>query len=338
MQLFEVLVRIKTVILLKIGNLRIKGYACLAPMAGVADRAMREICREQGAAYTVGELASAKGISLGDSKSASYLYVSNTERPYGSQLFGCDPDVMAKAAIMAQKFSPDFIDINMGCPAPKVAISSGGGSALMKDIDLAARIVEAVKKAVEVPVTVKMRAGWDENTKNAVELAKLVESAGADAITVHGRTRAQMYAPPVDYDIIKQVKNAVKIPVIANGDVTSPITAAKMYETTGCDFVMVGRGAMGTPWIFSQINAYLTDGTILPEPPLSKKMLIMLDQVERMKEYKGERTAMMESRKHVAWYMKGLKGAAELRRMSGEIKSMDDVLRIVEVVMQNNNG
>ncbi len=323
-------------IFLKIGNLRIKGYAALAPMAGVADRAMREICREQGAAYAVGELASAKGISLGDTKSASYLYVSQTERPYGSQLFGCDPEVMAKAAKEAEKFSPDFIDINMGCPAPKVAVSSGGGSALMKDIDLAARIVEAVKKAVDVPVTVKMRAGWDETCKNAVELAKLVESAGADAITVHGRTRAQMYAPPVDFDIIKQVKNAVNIPVIGNGDITSPQTAAKMYEYTGCDFVMVGRGAMGTPWIFSEINAYLTDGTVLPEPPLSKKMLIMLDQIGRMKEYKGERTAMMEARKHVAWYMKGLKGAAELRRMSGEIKSMDDVLKIVQTAMENN--
>ncbi len=321
---------------MKIGNLDIKGFAALAPMAGVADRAMREICREYGAAYAVGELASAKGISLGDKKSATYLFVSDSERPYGSQLFGCDPLVMAEAAIEAEKHEPDFIDINMGCPAPKVAVSSGGGSALMKDIDLAARIVEAVKNAVRVPVTVKMRAGWDENSKNAVQLAKLVESAGASAITVHGRTRKQMYAPPVDLNIIKEVKNAVKIPVIGNGDVTSPLTAAQMYETTGCDFVMVGRGAMGMPWVFSQINAYLTDGTVLPEPPLSKKMLIMLDQIGRMKEYKGERTAMMEARKHVAWYMKGLKGAAELRRMSGEINSMDDVLRIVETAMENN--
>ncbi len=321
---------------MKIGNLEIKGYACLAPMAGVADRAMREICREHGAAYAVGELASAKGISLGDSKSATYLLVNDSERPYGSQLFGCDPKIMAEAAKMAESFNPDFIDINMGCPAPKVAISSGGGSALMKDPELAARIVEAVKKAVNVPVTVKMRAGWDDSTKNAVALAKLVESAGADAVTVHGRTRVQMYAPPVDLNIIKEVKNAVKIPVIGNGDVVSPESAANMYEQTGCDFVMVGRGAMGTPWIFSQINAYLKDGVILPEPPLSKRMLIMLDQIGRMKEYKGERTAMMEARKHVAWYMKGLKGAAELRRMCGEITDMDCVLKIVEKAMENN--
>ena len=321
---------------MKIGNLEIKGYACLAPMAGVADRAMREICREHGAAYAVGELASAKGISLGDSKSATYLYVNDSERPYGSQLFGCDPKIMAEAAKQAESFNPDFIDINMGCPAPKVAISSGGGSALMKDPELAARIVEAVKNAVNVPVTVKMRAGWDDSNKNAVELARLVESAGADAITVHGRTRMQMYAPPVDLNIIKEVKSAVKIPVIGNGDVVSPASAADMYEQTGCDFVMVGRGAMGAPWIFSQINAYFHDGTVLPEPPLSKKMLVMLDQIGRMKEYKGERTAMMEARKHVAWYMRGLKGAAELRRLSGEIVDMDSVLRIVEKALENN--
>ena len=321
---------------LKIGNLEIKGYACLAPMAGVADRAMREICREHGAAYAVGELASAKGISLGDSKSATYLAVNDSERPYGSQLFGCEPKVMAEAAKMAEQNNPDFIDINMGCPAPKVAISSGGGSALMKDPLLAAKIVEAVKNAVNVPVTVKMRAGWDDTTKNAVELARLVESAGADAVTVHGRTRVQMYAPPVDLDIIKAVKSAVKIPVIGNGDVDSPMAAANMYEQTGCDFVMVGRAAMGAPWIFSEINAYLSEGVILPEPPLSKKMLIMLDQIGRMKEYKGERTAMMEARKHVAWYMRGLKGAALLRRMSGEITDMDCVLRIVETAIENN--
>ncbi len=321
---------------MKIGNLDIKGYACLAPMAGVADRAMREICREHGAAYAVGELASAKGISLGDSKSATYLAVSDTERPYGSQLFGCDPKVMAEAAKMAENEHPDFIDINMGCPAPKVAISSGGGSALLKDPDLAARVVEAVVNAVSVPVTVKIRAGWDEQSKNAVQIAKLVESAGASAITVHGRTRVQMYAPPVDLGIIKDVKQAVKIPVIGNGDVATPESAAFMYETTGCDFVMVGRGAMGKPWLFSQINAYLNDGTILPEPPLEKRMLTLIDQVSRMKEYKGERTAMMEARKHTAWYMKGLQGAAELRRMCGEISSMDDILRIVEKAINEN--
>lgn len=321
---------------MKIGNLEISGYAALAPMAGVADRAMREICREYGAAYCVGELASAKGISLNDKKSAAFLEVNETERPYGSQLFGCEIDSMVEAAKQAESNGPDFIDINMGCPAPKVAVSSGGGSALMKDPDLAARIVEAVVKAVKVPVTVKMRAGWDDTSKNAVLLARLVESAGASAVTVHGRTRVQMYAPPVDIDIIREVKSAVKIPVIGNGDVDSPKAAALMYEKTNCDFVMVGRGAMGQPWIFQQINAYLSDGIILPDPPLEKKMLTLINQVERMREYKGEKIAMLEARKHTAWYMKGLKGAADLRRMAGNITKLDDVIEIVKRAMELN--
>lgn len=313
-----------------------KSFAALAPMAGVADRAMREICREFGAAYTVGELASAKGIYLGDKKSATYLSVNDTERPFGSQLFGSEPEIMADAARLAESFGPDFLDINMGCPAPKVAVSSGGGSALMKDPDLAARVVEAVVKAVNIPVTVKMRAGWDSDNINAPKVAKLVESAGAAAVTVHGRTRVQMYAPPVDLDVIKAVKNAVSIPVIGNGDITSPLEAANMYEKTGCDFIMIGRGAMGAPWLFSQVNAYLNDGTIVPDPPLSKRMLTLIDQINRMGEYKGERTALMEARKHAAWYMRGLSGAAELRRMCGEIKSKDDLLKIVDKAIKNN--
>ena len=321
---------------MKIGKLEINGYASLAPMAGVADRAMREICREHGAVYAVGELASAKGISLNDRKSEAYLVVSESERPFGSQLFGCDPVVMAEAAKLAESYGPDFIDINMGCPAPKVAVSSNGGSALMKDPDLAARIVEAVVKAVNVPVTVKMRAGWDDDSKNAVELARLVEAAGASAITVHGRTRAQMYAPPVDISIIRDVKSAVKVPVIGNGDVNSPKAAAEMYEKTGCDLVMVGRAAMGAPWIFQQINAYLSDGTVLPDPPLEKRMLTMIDQIKRMEEYKGKKIAMLEARKHVAWYMRGLNGAAELRKMSGTVNTMDDVIEIVKKAIELN--
>lgn len=321
---------------MKIGNFQISGYAALAPMAGVADRAMREICREYGAAYCVGELASAKGISLNDKKSASYLSVNESERPYGSQLFGCEVESMVEAAKQAEAHGPDFIDINMGCPAPKVAVSSGGGSALMKTPDLAARIVEAVVKSVNVPVTVKMRAGWDDTSKNAVLLARLVESAGAAAVTVHGRTRVQMYAPPVDIDIIREVKSAVKIPVIGNGDIDSPKAAAEMYEKTDCDFIMVGRGAMGQPWIFQQINAYLSEGVILPDPPLEKKMLTLIHQVERMREYKGEKIAMLEARKHTAWYMKGLKGAADLRRMAGNITKMDDIFEIVQKAIELN--
>lgn len=311
-----------------IGNVEIKGWAGLAPMAGVADRAMREVCRSFGTAFTVGELTSAKGVTLGDKKSAELLSVSEEERPFASQLFGSDPETMALAAQMALEYKPDFIDINMGCPAPKVAIAGKGGSALMRVPVLAEKIVSAVVKAVNVPVTVKMRLGWDENSINAAEIAKRAESAGAAAITVHGRTRRQMYAPEVNIQEIAKVKQSVKIPVIANGDINSTNAAAKMYEQTGCDFIMVGRAAMGNPWIFSQINAWLSEERVIPDPPISEKLRVMLMQIELMRKYKGDHIAFLEARKHVAWYIKGVKGAAAIRRMCGEIKSMDDIIAI----------
>ena len=233
---------------MRIKNIIITGFAALSPMAGVADRAMREICREYGAAFTVGELTSSRGITLNDKKSAKLLSCSDKERPFASQLFGNDPEIMAAAAIRALEFNPDFIDINMGCPAPKVA-GNGGGSALMRDPRLAEKIVRAVVTAVNVPVTVKMRTGFDKDSINAPELAKRCENAGAAAITVHGRTRAQMYAPPVDLNTIAAVKKAVKIPVIGNGDVTDGKSAKYMYEATGCDFVSVGRAAQGNPFV-----------------------------------------------------------------------------------------
>ncbi len=323
--------------MLKIGNLSFNGFAALAPMAGVADRAMREMCMDYGASFCVGELTSSKGVSMGDKKSKTLLSVSGKERPMASQLFGGDPKVMAEAAKSAEEFEPDFIDINMGCPAPKV-ISSGGGSAILKNPLLAGEIVSSVVNAVSLPVTAKIRIGWDENSVNAIEVAKAVESAGASAITVHGRTRAQMYAPGVNTDIIRDVKRAVKIPVIANGDITSAVDAAKMYEKTGCDMVMVGRGAMGRPWIFRQINAYLENEVMLPDPPLFKRMADMIKQIELMMEYKDPHNAILESRKHTAWYMYGLKGAASLRRMCSEISSMDDVLRLVKAVLELNKN
>lgn len=321
---------------LKIGNIEISGYAALAPMAGVADRATRELCKKYGAAYTVGELASSKGISLGSKKSVTYLDVNDSERPFASQIFGCEPEIMVKAAKAAESYGPDFLDINMGCPAPKVAISSGGGSALLKDPILAGKIVESVVNAVNIPVTVKIRSGWDFNSINAVEIAKICESSGASAITIHGRTRSQMYAPPVDYEIIKNVKQSVNIPVIANGDITSPLLAAKMYEETGCDFIMIGRGAMGKPWLFSMINNYLYDGTIIPEPSLIERMLIMQQHIEKIVEYKGEKIGMREARKHTAWYMRGLKGAAELRRKCGELNELCDLKYLIELTLKLN--
>ena len=320
---------------MKIGNLEIKEKAALAPLAGVADRAFRELCRGYGAAYTVCEMASAKGISLGDKKSSELLSVTETERPAGSQIFGNSPETMAVAAKKALEYSPDFIDINMGCPAPKVA-SSGGGALLMKDPVLAASIVKAVSEVSTVPVTVKMRSGWDGEHINAVELAKRCEDAGAAAITVHGRTKVQMYAPPVNTDIIRQVKQAVSIPVIGNGDVTDGLSAARLMEETGCDMVMIGRGALGRPWVFSQINAYLDHEVILPDPPVVERMRVMLKHIETLCAYKGERVGIREARKHAAWYTKGLYGAANYRARIGLISSVEELRQIaLELIEQN---
>ena len=320
---------------MKIGNLEIKGKAALAPLAGVADRAFRELCRGYGAAYTVCEMASAKGISLGDKKSSELLSITETERPAGSQIFGNSPETMAIAAEKALEYSPDFIDINMGCPAPKVA-ASGGGALLMKNPQLAEDIVKAVVNASTVPVTVKMRSGWDENSINCVDLAKRCEQAGAAAITVHGRTKVQMYAPPVNINIIKAVKEAVSIPVIANGDVIDGKSAAKMLEDTGCDMVMVGRGALGRPWVFQEINAYLNNEIILPEPPVTQKMYVMLKHIEKICEYKGEYVGIREARKHAAWYTKGIHGAANYRARIGLINSIEELRQIaLELIGQN---
>lgn len=323
---------------MKIGNLEIKDKASLAPMAGVADRAFRELCRGYGAAYTVCEMASAKGISLGDKKSAELLSITDTERPAGSQIFGNSPEIMAIAAEKALEYSPDFIDINMGCPAPKVA-ASGGGALLMKSPQLAEDIVRAVVRASTVPVTVKMRSGWDDNSINCVELAKRCEQAGAAAITIHGRTKVQMYAPPVNIDIIREVKNAVSIPVIGNGDVVDGKSAARMLEETGCDMLMVGRGALGRPWIFAEINAYLNHEVILPEPTVTQKMHIMLKHIEKICEYKGEYVGIREARKHAAWYTKGIHGAANYRARIGLINSIDELREIaLELIAQNRNS
>lgn len=321
---------------MKIGKIEISGFAALAPMAGVADRAMREICIEKGAAFCIGELTSSKGVTLGDKKSAALLHCSDKERPIASQLFGREAETMADAAVKALDFKPDFIDINMGCPAPKVA-GNGGGSALMKDPVLAGQIVRAVVNAVEIPVSVKMRTGWDADSRNAVELAKRCEAAGAKMLTIHGRTRMQMYAPGIDFETIKAVVNAVKIPVVANGDVRDGKTAAEMYEKTGAAFVMVGRAAQGNPFVFEEINAYMTGKTYTP-PSLEKRFETLLYQVKLMHLYKDPHNAILEARKHTAWYMQGLHGAAALRRLCGEISSMKDIELICEKALEQNKG
>ena len=321
---------------MKIGNKEINGFAALAPMAGVADRAMREMCVRFGAAFTVGELTSARGITLNDKKSASLLTCSERERPFASQIFGSVPEIMAEAARAALGFAPDFIDINMGCPAPKVA-GNGGGSALMKDPVLAADIVKSVVNAVDIPVTVKMRTGYDGDNINAPELAKRCEAAGASAITVHGRTRAQMYAPGIDYKTIKKVKSSVKIPVIGNGDVKDGKSARFMYEATGCDFVMVGRAAQGNPFVFKEINAFLKGKNYTP-PTLEERFKALTEQIKLMEEYKDPHIAMLEARKHTAWYMHGLEGAAQLRRMCGGITCFADIECICQKALELNKN
>lgn len=296
---------------MKIGDLEFKNIAFLAPMAGIADRAFRELCTQFGAAYTVTEMVSSKGLTMGDKKSGELLTI-GSERPCGAQIFGDDPQIMAQAAAKCLEYAPDVIDINMGCPAPKVAMN-GGGASLMKKPQLAYEITKAVVEAVNIPVTVKIRKGWDDDNINAVEMALLAQKAGANAVAVHGRTRQQMYSGTVDYDIIAEVKNALDIPVIANGDITDEQTAAIMLEKTNADAIMIGRGALGNPWVFSRINAYLSECRVLPEPSTIEKMNVMLKHIQKIIEYKGEYTAMREARHHAAYYTKGMRGGAKLR-------------------------
>ena len=320
---------------MQIGNLKIEGYAALAPMAGVADRAFREICKDYGAAYVVSEMVSSKGLTMGDRKSKELMSLSDYERPAAVQIFGSTPEIMAQCAKAVEAVNPDFIDINMGCPAPKIA-GNGGGASLMKSPELAEQIIGAVVSATALPVTVKMRTGWDEENINAVDLALRAEKAGAKAVTVHGRTRRQMYAPPVNTDIIAEVKKNLSVPVIGNGDITDGQSAALMLEKTNCDFLLVGRGALGRPWVFAQINAYLNNGTILPEPPVSERMRVMIRHIEKLCEYKGERVGIREARKHAAWYMKGIRGAADYRRQAGTLESLDQLKEIAYRVSVDN--
>lgn len=320
---------------MKLKGLTIEGFAALAPMAGVADRAFRELCRQYGAAYTVSEMVSSKGLTMGDRKSKELMKLTDAERPAGVQIFGSDPDIMADCVKSVISTEPDFIDINMGCPAPKIA-GNGGGACLMKDLDKAQAIIKAVVNATDLPVTVKMRSGWDADSLNALDLARRTEAEGAAAVTVHGRTRAQMYAPPVNTDIIAQIKRELSIPVIANGDVTDGQTAAIMLEKTNADFLLVGRGALGRPWVFQQINAYLTDGRIIPEPPVSERMRVMVKHIKLLCEYKGERIGIREARKHAAWYMKGIRGGAEFRRQAGQLESVEQLEELAyKITLEN---
>ena len=307
--------------------------AMLAPMAGIADRAYRQLCKEYGAVLVVGEMASVKGLCYSDRKTAELLTCTPEEFPMGVQLFGDDPAFFAKAAKIAAQYHPAFIDINMGCPVHKV-VSTGAGSRLMTTPEKAAQIVRACVEAVDIPITVKMRKGYNAEDANAPQLAKFCQEEGAAAITIHGRTKAQLYQPGADWDIIKQVKQAVSIPVIGNGDVMSAQDAAQMYCQTGCDLVAVARGSYGRPWIFSEITQYLQTGTLPPEPSPEEKMEVMLRHLSLICTYKGERAGMREGRKIAGFYVKGLAQASRFRGLCGSLSTLEDAKALANEVLQ----
>lgn len=299
---------------IKIGNVTLDKTAALAPMASVADMSYRLMCKEYGAVYTVSEMVSAKGICYNSNKTAELCTITDGERPMGIQLFGSEPEFMAEAVKIVLEYNPDIIDINMGCPVPKV-VNTGAGSALMKSPKLAEEITAAaVKSAGNVPVTVKIRKGWSADTVNAVEMAKAVESAGAAAIAVHGRTRDQFYSGTADLNVIRAVKENVSIPVIGNGDVTDAESCLRMYRETGCDLVMIGRGSYGNPFIFEEIKSAI-EGMPHTPPTVEEKMLVMLRHIRLMLQNspKSEELAIHEARKHAAWYMNGYYGSAKFR-------------------------
>lgn len=320
---------------MKIKDVKFENNVFLAPMAGIADRAFRELCINYGAGYTVSEMVSSKGLTMGDKKSGELLTLGEIENPAGVQIFGDNPEIMAQAAKMCIKYHPNIIDINMGCPAPKIAMN-GGGASLMKNPLLAGEIIKAVSKAVDIPVTVKIRKGWDDENITAVELAKIAEKNGTAAITVHGRTRMQMYSGKVDYNIIAKVKKAVDIPVIANGDIVDEQSAAIMFEKTNCDAIMIGRGALGNPWIFRRINAYLNECRVLPDVSINEKMVVMLKHIQKIIEYKGEYTAMREARHHAAYYTKGIRGGAALRKEISTFEHFEQLEELAYKIAKEN--
>lgn len=313
---------------MKIGNVELESNILLAPMAGVTDKAFRMIVKPFGPALMYTEMVSGKGLFYKSKKTADLLTADESEKPVAVQIFGHDADIMAEIANSALEYGAAVIDINMGCPAPKI-VNNGDGCALMKSPETAAKVISAVCRAVDVPVTVKFRAGWDDKSINAVEFAKVAEQSGASAVTVHGRTREQFYSGTADLDIIKAVKAAVKIPVIGNGDIIDGGSAAHMLEYTGCDGIMVGRAAEGNPWIFKEISAYLKDGTVLPPPDLDERREVALKHLGLLVEFKGEHRGVLEGRKHMAWYFKGVSGGAVLRTALNKAQKYDEMCGLI---------
>ena len=314
----------------KIGNVEIKNQVVLAPMAGISNTAYRQIIIEMGAGLIFAEMVSDKALVYGSEKTFDLLKMSDMERPIAQQIFGSDVDSFVKAAkLVEDKMHPDIIDINMGCPVPKVAIKSQAGSALLKNPDKIKEIVSAVVKAVSVPVTVKIRSGWDANSVNAVEVAKVIEEAGASAITVHGRTRAQGYSGNADWNIIKQVKEMVSIPVIGNGDVTSAEKAKEMLDFTGCDAVMIGRGVLGNPWLIKECVSYLESGIIQPKPSAREKIEMLKRHYQLLVDSTSEKQAILEIRTHALWYIKGMPKSAYIKNEICKTKNSEDLFKIL---------
>lgn len=320
---------------MKIGTVEVPSKLSLAPMAGVTDRAFRRICSRLGAGLTCTELVSAKALCYQDKKTRALLSLFPGEHPSAAQIFGSDPESMARGAQLALEYSgADFIDINMGCPVGKV-VSSGDGCALMRDIPKAVSVAKAVAAAVDVPVTVKMRIGWDKGHLNAVELAQRLEDAGVAAIAVHGRTRVQMYSGKADWDAIGEVKRAVSIPVIANGDIFKDEDAKRILHWTGADMAMIGRGVFGDPWIFERAQAAIDGRPIPPRPPLSVRCDTAVQQIEWAAEDKGERGAVLEARRHYAWYLRGVPHAKYYKEQIVRMNTLEDVYRITEGIKRD---
>ena len=314
---------------MQIGSIKLVNPVILAPMAGVTDLPFRLLAKEMECGLVYSEMVSDKGLLYKNCHTLDMLQIDERERPVAMQIFGSEPSSMAKAAQFVEQAGTDIIDINMGCPTPKI-IKNGSGSALMCQPDLAYRIMVSVVEAVKVPVTVKIRKGWSNASINAVEMAKLAEKAGIAAIAVHGRTREQFYSGEADWDIIRQVKESVGIPVIGNGDIRTPYDAEKMLSETGCDGLMIGRGAQGNPWIFRQISQYLASGKILRPPTVEERLAVMLRHLDMLIEYKGEYLGIREMRRHGAWYTKGLHHSSELRLKFNQAVTKADFISVLD--------
>ena len=322
----------------KIGNVEIKNQIVLAPMAGISNTAYRQIIKEMGAGLIYAEMVSDKAIMYGSSKTFDLLKMDDKERPIAQQIFGSDIESFVIAAKKVEKeMHPDIIDINMGCPVPKVAIKSQAGSALLKNPEKVGEIVKAVVNSVSVPVTVKIRSGWDENSINAVDIAKVIESSGASAITIHARTRSQGYSGHSDWSLIKKVKEAVNIPVIGNGDVTSCFEAKKMLDETHCDAVMIGRGVLGNPWLIKECVDYLNNGTLPKEVTPQEKINMLKRHYELLLKNTNEKQAILEIRTHALWYIKGLPGSSTIKNQICQTKNSTDLFNILDNYLQTLN-